>query len=879
MAKTDQPRGKPNLLLKQARLELGLTQEELAETIETTKVSISRWENDSSKKPEPRYYRKLLIALKKQSLQELGFGLEEEEQKLQQADDTTTDEGHPRQPSVWSMPYTRRNPFFTGREDILARLFRLLATTEEGQPIRPVAITGLGGVGKTQTILEYAWRHRADYRIICWAKAGDADTLRAEFARIARELKLPEAASPDQQEAIAALKTWMNEQPQWLIVLDDVETPEVLQGFLPEEPLGHLVLTGRAQAIGTIAQTIDLLGMEPEEGAWFLLRRTQKLALDAPFDSASLLDQQQARAISQALGGLPLALEQAGAYIEETGCRLLSYRERYREQHAELLKRRGALSDPAYPWSVATTWTLSLTRVKQRNLAAAELLYFLACLNPDAVPLSLIRDAAPRLPRRLRRTAANAVKLDEAIGDLRRFSLVQRHEGDKIPRGNEVLAMHPVVQTVLMDALPEQMQRRWAERTIKAVHRAFAAGIYIRQAQACAALIKQWGLFSKEAADLLYQAGCQAQDRQLNHIAGLLFQQALPICERLGTTNSMSVVCCLIRIAQVSQARQQFEEAESYYRRALGIRTHLRSSAPPTVAWCKLALGRLYTQQRKDAQAEAIYQELAEHNSQDIALLESRAVLSIAQERYAEAEEFIQQELALLRSSLEPAQPGYFTVTDDRTQEHMDEFVVFETTQPGYLKVTAVISYLTALYFKQGKLAEAETLIQQELATLQAVLEPTDDQVMTMSELLVDIYRRQDRRADAEALLRHLIDLHEQSPGKDMKEGLPIAGNLLSLAEVLVDKGAHEEADGCYRRALAIVDTRERREQALLLRLLMSYASFLLITERAEEAEQLMARAGALSEEIQGQNAFWADLSHYLNEGEMLRDDAAGSPS
>ena len=106
-----------------------------------------------------------------------------------------------------------------------------------------------------------------------------------------------------------------------------------------------------------------------------------------------------------------------------------------------------------------------------------------------------------------------------------------------------------------------------------------------------------------------------------------------------------------------------------------------------------------------------------------------------------------------------------------------------------------------------------------------------------------------------------------------------MARNLLSLAEVLADKGAQDEAEECYRRAMAIVDTHERPERALQLTLLISYASFLVMMERAEEAEQLLARAEALYEEIQGQNAFWAGLSHYLNEGALLGNDAIDSLS
>jgi tetratricopeptide (TPR) repeat protein/transcriptional regulator with XRE-family HTH domain len=853
MAETDKPRPNPNHLLRQARLEQGLTEVALAKQIGASKVSISRWENDSSKKPDPHFNRRLLEVLKKQSIQELGLGLEDEKhvpQQSSQTNDTTSEEGHSQKPSIWSMP--RRNPFFTGREDILERLYRTLTSTEKGQSPRPVAITGLGGMGKTQTLIEYAWRHRSDYQVVYWARADDTDTLAAAFERIAQVLNLPEATSPDQKQTIAAFKAWLNEQPRWLLILDNVETPETLQMFLPEEPQGHILMTSRAQAMGTIAQKIDLSGMELEEGAWFLLRRAQKIAFDASFGTASPPDQQRARAISHDLGGLPLALEQAGAYIEETGCGLPGYRERYREQHAELLKRRGSLSDPEYPWTVATTWTLSFARLKQINLAAAELLCFLACLTLDAIPLSFIRKAAPHLPRHLRRAAGNAVKLDGVIGDLRRFSLVQRHEEDEALMRGETLSIHPLVQTVLKDTMPQKIRRWWAERTVKAAHGAIAV-VSVSLAHACAVLIEEWGLVSKEAADLLYQAGCQAQDLQLNRSAGLLHLQALPICERVCKTKSMPVVNCLIRIAQVYQAREKFEEAELYYQRALDIRTQLRGSAHPTVAWCKFRLGRLYVQQRNFEQAEAIYQELLEQKPSHSTVLEASAALYVKQKRYAEAEALIRQALDMLRSRLEPA-------------------------QPAYIKVTTITKDLANIYMKQGKTTEAETLLQQELATLGSVLGPTDYQIMTISEHLASIYMKQDKRTEAEALLRRIITLRQQSLDKDAEQGVAIARNLLPLAEILEVNGVHEEAEVLFRRTLAIVDKHEVWERPLLLEILMSYASFLILMEREEEAERLMVRFNAVYEDMESAKAYWKAWMHYRNEGELPGDDPIDSP-
>ena len=585
-----------------------------------------------------------------------------------------------------------------------------------------------------------------------------------------------------------------------------------------------------------------------------MLRRAHKIAFDAPFDTASPSDRQQARAISLELGGLPLALEQAGGYIEETGCGLLGYRERYRKQHAELLQLRSPVSYPDYPWTVMETWILSFKRIGQINLAAAELLCFVAFLTPDAIPLSLIQDAALYLPDHLRRTARNVVKLDSAISDLRRFSLVQLHEKDEMPTQGETLSIHRLVQTVLKDAMPEKIRRRWATRTVKAVYEAFSRQIYIPQAQACANLIKEWGIASKVAANLLYQAGVYAQERQLNRFAGSLYLQALSVCERVYKTRSIQVVNCLFRIGQIYQARKKFVEAESFFQRALDIRTQLRGSAYPSVAECKFALGRLYALQGNFEQAVAIYQELVEQYPPDIAVLEASAALYVEQERYAEAEALIQRALDLLRSQLEPAQLAYF-------------------------KVTTITNDLADIYMLQAKMTEAETLLQQELATLQSQLGPADFRAMTISEHLVSVYMEQAKMTEAEALLRQIITLHQQSQGKDVVESVAIARNLLPLAEIQVAKGTDEEAEALYGRAMTIVDKQEAPERALLLKILMSYASFLHMTEREKEAEQLMARADAVYEEIQGHNAFWEGLSHYLNEEDIPGDDPTDPPS
>ena len=111
--------------------------------------------------------------------------------------------------------------------------------------------------------------------------------------------------------------------------------------------------------------------MAEEEGVLFLLRRTKKVAPQARLDQASTEQQEEARQIWQLMEGLPLALDQAGAYILETGCSFAEYREQYIRRRADLLERRGKRFI-GHEASVATTFSLAFERVEALNPAAAD---------------------------------------------------------------------------------------------------------------------------------------------------------------------------------------------------------------------------------------------------------------------------------------------------------------------------------------------------------------------------------------------------------------------------------------------------------------------------------------------------------------------------
>src|SRR5262249_4100182 len=131
----------------------------------------------------------------------------------------------------------------------------------------------------------------------------------------------------------------------------------------------------------------------PKQGAHFLLKRAGILAPDAPLEQAQPADREVAEAISEELGGLPLALAQAGAYGETTGTSLTGYRAIYQSHRAALLRAQHTLTQE-HPEPVATTWNISFERVAKQNLEAIELLRLCAHLAPDAIPEELLVEGA-----------------------------------------------------------------------------------------------------------------------------------------------------------------------------------------------------------------------------------------------------------------------------------------------------------------------------------------------------------------------------------------------------------------------------------------------------------------------------------------------------
>ena len=505
----------------------------------------------------------------------------------------------------------QRNVNFTGRENLLAEVYNQLSKTGSKRWNHRLAIYGLGGVGKTQLALEYAYSQKENYDGgVYWISAVSQATIFSGFQDIAKRTScVAKIENLKPSEVAAQVLTWLNRTEKWLLVIDNLEDVSVIDGYVPDLSPGHTLITTRNQHYDQIPAEgleIDVLGVDD---AINLLLIRSKLSADGHSDDKIY---GVAAEITRELGYLPLAIEQAAGYIREVSKNIFkflpSYRQNRKTHHARISKGNRKY----YSESLATTWRLSFQQIEKTSSDASKLLQLLAFLNPDGILMDFLEAGVEGLDNELRGIIGNPDRLCEALAELQRFSLIGRQS---VNSNEQRITIHRLVQSVIRDEMPSELYSTIMTSLIGLCNSAFPpwhdwdqhllhqARVY--EVQVVGPLLEVPLEASETLGCLLSRIGLYLREEGKYQQADEVLSKSLRLFEELKGSEHYETLNSMALLAWSYQEQGKYQKAAELEERVLETRLRLFGNEHPDTLETMATLARTYrTQGRYNRAAE-----------------------------------------------------------------------------------------------------------------------------------------------------------------------------------------------------------------------------------------------------------------------------------
>jgi tetratricopeptide (TPR) repeat protein len=762
---------------------------------------------------------------------------------------------------VVNLPYESLGPLFKGRDTALAELRQRLGfggKSAIGLTARQ-AIHGLGGVGKTRLAVEYAWRHASEYTALLFISARSPVDLRANLAELGNPsvLNLPEWNQPEEIIRLAAVFRWLSEHSGWLLTLDNVDTPEAaaeVEKTLPRLQGGRVIITSRIADWSSAVQPVELDVLAEEDSAAFLLEHTESRR------KKMLTDKEDAAALARDLGGLALALEQAGTYVAKKRVSFLEYRRRWEARKEEVL----AWHDERlmiYPKSVATTWQTAIEELSQPE---RKLLNILAWLAPAPIPLSLLEG-----------NIVDGTDARDCLAGLASWSLA-RWVADE-----EEFTVHRLVQEITRQRLSDNEKQNTLEAAVAVLDNALPSPewdqkgwrLWEKLAPHCRTLFNRLRGHPLEpkATRTMNQLAFWLNNRAEYGEAESLFRRALAIDEKSFGPDHPNVARGLNNLASLLRDTNRLAEAEPLYERALAITEKSFGQDHLNVAIGLNNLASLLRDTNRHAEVEPLYRRALaiteksfgpDHPNAAIGL-NNLAGLFRDTDRHAEAEPLYRRSLAITERTFGPDHPNVAIGLNNlasllrATNRHAEAEPLFrralaiteKSFGPGHPNVATGLNNLGLLLRDTSRLAEAEPLFRRSLTITEKSFGPDHPNVATGLNNLASLLRATNRLAEAEPLFQRALAITEKNFGPDHPS---VVIGLHNLAWVLKDTNRLAEAEPLFRRALAITEKSFGPDHPNVATGLNDLALLLSETNQLAEAEPLFRRSLAITEKSFG---------------------------
>ncbi|KAL8366190.1 hypothetical protein RB595_004790 [Gaeumannomyces hyphopodioides] len=716
--------------------------------------------------------------------------------------------GETKRPRDHNIPFPR-NEALVKRGGIFSELERLLPSRAESQT---AALWGLGGSGKTQVALEYAYRrwHNSAPCSVFWVHADNEATFTQDYQSIAKKLRLP--ANLQDEELLAAVRDRIEAEPSWVLVLDNADNlglfgvgwrtpgasgqphrtttdyaPKNLRQFVPRGPTGTVLWTTRDERIaGSLVvarQTINVARMEAGE-AMKLLETMRNQAIDDT-------EREDASALLAELDWLPLAISQAAAYmrrtrtpIEEYLSKLKGGKRRWRILRASEpdVHRRCEVSN-----SILETWSISIEHIRQENEMAYNILHILAFLDNQNIPEQMMKKAAKHFESQRAQTSDSEDDSDSededainAITRLREFSflslrasgwgrayemhkLVQEAARYRLRAKEDETLFAKAALRIADDLFPERRRELWEEGEKYLVH-AQRVG---ESAELCG---------EEEAAALLTRVSDYLYDRGRWREKEPVDERAYGLRKRVLGDKHPDTIRSMAELATTYDNQGRYDEAEKIYVKVLALRRDMLGDKHPDTIRSMASLATTYHNQGRYDEAEKMDMEalalrrdmLGDKHPDTIRSMAELAATYYNQGRYDEAEKMEVKVLALQRDVLGDKHPD--------TIQSMAE--------------------LATTYHNQGRYDEAEKISVEVLALRRDVLgDKHPDTIRSMAELATT-YHSQGRYDEAEKMDMEVLALRRDVLGDKHPDAIQSMYGLAFTWNSL----------GRYDKALALMD-------------------------------------------------------------------------
>ncbi|KAF2185377.1 TPR-like protein [Zopfia rhizophila CBS 207.26] len=679
--------------------------------------------------------------------------------------------------SCWSVPLPR-NHHFVGRS---SQLHELEASLFGEKHCSKVAVIGLRGVGKTQIVLELAYRTR-EKRPECsvfWISTTSTENVQQAYLGIAQQLRIPQ--SEDKKEDVSKLvQHYLSQENagQWLLVLDNADDLDMwleksdsstkstrLINSLPRSNKGSIVFTSRSRkAASKFAHRNVIHVTEMDEEAATLVLRNSLVNREVLNDGPTVVQ------LLRLLTFLPLAIVQAAAYIHENDMSLTEYvslfddrEENIIEVLSEDFKDEGRYRDLKNP--IATTWLISFEKIRVRDSLAVDYLSFMSCIDPKAVPLSLLPPAQIK---------KNAI---DVIGTLSAYSFITKRPAD------QSFDLHRLVHLTTRNWLRQNdTLAKWTEKAVARLASVFPDAGYGNRSL--------WRAYFPHARYVLASNPPEGiKDRLL---------------EKFGL--------CLLHDGRYIEAEETFLQLIGTRKRVLGQEHPSTLASIGNLASTFWGQGRCKEAEELIVQVMEIQKRVLGQEHPSILTNMANAALTFKnQGRLQEAEKLNVQAVETFKRVLGREDPSTLTC----------------------------MSFLAETYSYQGQWKEAQELEMQVVEMRKKVLEQEHPDTLTSMANLASTYGNQGRWKEAEELEVQVVEMRKKVLGQEHSDTLTSMANLASMYR---NKGRWKEAE---KLEVEVIETQKRvleREHPDTLTSMANLTSMYSNQERWKEAEELFVQ-------------------------------------